>query len=78
MWDVNMFKKFNIFLMILGVLLIGVSLYIGYINNFQGSKGSIFLILGGSLTFVGFMFTPKIWGFTANVIDMIVMFFSRP
>ena len=69
--------KFNVISIILGLILIVVSVFIGYTNNFQGGEGLLLLLLGTALALVGFVFTPKIWGACANILDIIVMFFNR-
>lgn len=59
--------------MVLGLICIGISVFIGYLNNFQGSDGYLLLMAGASMTAVGFVFTPKIWEITLNVVDLVVM-----
>lgn len=70
--------KSNIVLIILGCLSIATSLIIGYLNQFSDGQGMSFLLIGVALLAVGLVFTPKIWEKLGYVIDMIVMFFSKP
>ena len=71
-------SKLNIISIILGLIFIVISVYIGYINSFQGNNGLILLIFGTVLTIIGVIFTPKIWEHVAYIIDIVVMFFSKP
>ena len=70
--------KLNIISIILGLICIVISVYIGCINSFQGNNGLILLIFGSVLTIIGVVFTPKIWEHVAYIIDIVVMFFSKP
>mgnify|MGYP004462571853 FL=1 len=70
--------KLNIISIILGLIFIVISVYIGCINSFQGNNGLILLIFGSVLTIIGVVFTPKIWEHVAYIIDIVVMFFSKP
>lgn len=69
-------RKLNIIAIFLGLIFIGIGVFIGYLNNFQGDSGFIFLMLGVPLTFVGIVFTPKIWETLGYAIDVITCFFS--
>ena len=73
-------SRLNIVSMIIGVILIIISVCIGFFSSFEHKDGIIFAMLmpGFSLTLVGFAFTPKIWRVTANIVELISMFFSRP
>ncbi|SHI01524.1 hypothetical protein SAMN02745196_02350 [Clostridium collagenovorans DSM 3089] len=69
-------KKLNIIAIFLGLILIGIGVFIGYLNDFQGDSGFLFFMLGGPLTCVGVVFTPKIWETLGYAIDIIACFFS--
>lgn len=71
-------SKLNIISIILGLIFIVISVYVGYINSFEGNNGLILLILGTVLTIIGLAFSPKLWEYLACIIDIVVMFFSKP
>ena len=71
-------SKLNIISIILGLIFIVISVYVGYINSFEGNNGLILLIFGTVLTIIGLAFSPKLWEYLACIIDLIVMFFSKP
>ena len=68
----------NIIMIILGCLFIILSLVLGYSNQFSEGQGAIFLLIGVPLLVVDIAFTPKAPMLLWNIIDMIVMFFSKP
>ncbi|WP_195469562.1 hypothetical protein [Clostridium sp. D43t1_170807_H7] len=70
-------SKLNIISIILGLIFIVISVYVGYINSFKGNNGLILLILGTVLTIIGLAFSPKLWEYLACIIDLVVMFFSK-
>lgn len=74
----NMKSKLNIISIILGLIFIVISVYVGYINRFEGNNGLILLIFGTVLTIIGLFFSPKLWEYLACIIDLVVMFFSKP
>ena len=74
----NMKSKLNIISIILGLIFIVISVYVGYINSFEGNNGLILLIFGTVLTTIGLVFSPKLWEYLACIIDIVVMFFSKP
>ena len=71
-------SKLNIISIILGLIFIVISVYVGYINSFEGNNGFIFLIFGTALTIIGLAFSPKLWEYLACIIDLVVIFFSKP
>ena len=71
-------SKLNIISIILGLIFIVISVYVGYINSFEGNNGLILLIFGTVPTIIGLAFSPKLWEYLACIIDLIVMFFSKP
>lgn len=74
----NMKSKLNIISIILGLIFIVISVYVGYINSFEGNNGLILLIFGTVPTIIGLAFSPKLWEYLACIIDLVVMFFSKP
>ena len=73
----NMKSKLNIISIILGLIFIVISVYVGYINSFEGNNGLILLIFGTVPTIIGLAFSPKLWEYLACIIDLVVMFFSK-
>ena len=71
-------SKLNIISIILGLIFIVISVYVGYINSFEGNNGLILLIFGTVPTIIGLAFSPKLWEYLACIIDLVVMFFSKP
>ena len=73
-------SKLNIISMVVGMIFIAISVYIGSVSNFENKDSVIFILLlpGVILTSIGFVFTPKIWKVTVNIIELITMFFSKP
>ena len=69
-------SKLNIISIILGLIFIVISVYVGYINSFEGNNGLILLIFGTVLTIIGLFFSPKLWEYLACIIDLVVLFFS--
>jgi hypothetical protein len=69
--------KSNIVLIILGCLFTLTSLTVGYLNQFSGEQGFIYLLIGVPLLTIGIVFTPKIWKMLGYIMDMITMLFSR-
>ena len=70
-------SKLNIISIILGLIFIVISVYVGYINSFEGNNGLILLIFGTVPTIIGLAFSPKLWEYLACIIDLVVMFFSK-
>ena len=70
-------SKLNIISIILGLIFIVISIYVGYINSFEGNNGLILLIFGTVPTIIGLAFSPKLWEYLACIIDLVVMFFSK-
>ena len=56
----NMKSKLNIISIILGLIFIVISVYVGYINSFEGNNGLILLIFGTVPTIIGLAFSPKL------------------
>ena len=71
-------SKLNIISIILGLIFIVISVYVGYINSFEGNNGLILLIFGTVPTIIGLAFSPKLWEYLACIIDLVVIFFSKP
>ena len=71
-------SKLNFISIILGLIFIVISVYVGYINSFEGNNGLILLIFGTVPTIIGLAFSPKLWEYLACIIDLVVMFFSKP
>ena len=71
-------SKLNIISIILGLIFIVISVYVGYINSFEGNNCLILLIFGTVPTIIGLAFSPKLWEYLACIIDLVVMFFSKP
>ncbi len=69
--------KSNIVLMILGCLFIIISLTVGYLNQFSGNQGFIYLLIGVPLLTVGIVLTPKIWVILGYIMDAMLALFGK-